>query len=576
MNFTTEDFANAERYSTKCLKRLYYNKLYEKFPHIASHILLKKNDNLLEADDFVFLKELETQLSCFNVADLKNKSCKHDDKPRYVRTGDESFRLTCGFGCYNLLDRKIDGKNNEVIELPPMYVKNSNLYIFDPSNYWFEFPIVRDKVVYTTRVNNFPVGFDLIDGYYKLNETYCKAYYGTYNRKKGECDSRVNVVLGFLLGETTLALIGLMSEGTTTQLRSYAKKPYPLLKIDTVEKWRKNIGEGKPEKVQEIPTKYYASLYGNVNVESISQELLEKVGSFAYGLMQSMKTSEFWKNLGISMASDKIITAIRSKITKTIVDFSIKKVTQSISRSAMQAGLKSTSMFILRNTITKALFSSIAKLTVQMNNVFTWILMVFSIVDLVLTIVDPLNLGSKMDDKALRGIQDKFNGEFMAKLGDEMVTNQIDVVTLCNMLLKPEDFDSISFQGSIFVYNYLTSLTHNSDGVRIVLDTVLLEDTNNFIKSNESYVMKTFDDTDSAEYGKRAQLSTVLFRIGIISLGLSVVSAILKVYILTIILICVLIVCILLSYLNIVYKVYNYNDFVQNFNLFKNEINKKG
>ncbi|KAG6558375.1 per os infectivity factor, viral envelope protein p74 [Microplitis demolitor] len=219
MSMTVEDDKNCEKFvdNYRIFETIKY--LYEKYPHIISHLKYE----IRPADpkkDYYFPDDLgpsskypaivvttriektlcEDLLSC-NLA-TNEGNCTADSKATRYPVGDADLKKTnekewsgmsCQPSCYNLFKEKNGDQKKNPFTLA--YHKNQCVLTSSHAKSYMEFPSKRSKVP-EHRVTDIPVGFDRADGEhpysfsgirYHYNKTYCDSFYDEYCAETKVC-----------------------------------------------------------------------------------------------------------------------------------------------------------------------------------------------------------------------------------------------------------------------------------------------------------------------------------------------------------------------------------------------------
>lgn len=248
MSYTNKDLDNAITYSNNRYLLRLINKLYEKSPHLISHLKYSIQRADPETDyyfsdsfknkaikvDVVIPEKLCMKLSCNPIKG--ETTCTRKDEPSYYGIGDEAnFQLRCQPSCFNLVDKPTvveEGEEEEVQMVRLTYNNDYGCVILPTSSIWHENPFYRSSAVYEHRLNDLPAGFnqDTSDHSsfsqitYKYNKSYCDAFYDNWNEEKETCKPLWwERVLYAVVGEqiTKLAKAGIIS------INSGFKSDYP-------------------------------------------------------------------------------------------------------------------------------------------------------------------------------------------------------------------------------------------------------------------------------------------------------------------------------------------------------------
>lgn len=265
--YTAQDLLNAQNYSKNRRDLILLKLLYEKYPHIASHLKCTITRANAETDyyypnsmaDWAVKVKIDIaqqacdMLSC-NTA-TPDGTCDHDSVCRYYRVGEtDTYERTCNPACYNLLNKPIyDDNGNETVQ-SYRYRWNSEKQTCDfvPSaSTWLELPYYRSSEIYETRVNDLALGFDRdpIADTYRYNKYYCDVYFDKYDEVNHTCyeawyDKIAGAVIGSNIMKMVKAGITQLKNGNGSTLPPSGLPEPPAIEDSwLVSNWKKNIND---------------------------------------------------------------------------------------------------------------------------------------------------------------------------------------------------------------------------------------------------------------------------------------------------------------------------------------------
>lgn len=269
MSYTNKDLDNAINYSNNRYTLRIINTMFQKFPHLISHLEYSIEQADFDTDYYYpasFSKraikvvtnipqKLCSKISCNGV--MAESICTKNTPASYYNIGDSSeFKRQCEPACFNLLkDPVIDEETGEEqIQMMTLDYNDTNGCIILPTSYiWHEHPFFRSDVVYAKRLNDLPVGFNYdtpdLQTYsqrtYKYNKSYCDAYYDQWNGTT--CVKKFwEVVLYAVVGESIVKMV----KGGIQNIENGYKSSYPPVTLPsipdiedvwTVEGWQGDI-----------------------------------------------------------------------------------------------------------------------------------------------------------------------------------------------------------------------------------------------------------------------------------------------------------------------------------------------
>ncbi|UBZ25559.1 PIF-0 [Crangon crangon nudivirus] len=230
MSYTNQDLRNAMTYTNHRLMLRNINTMYEKHPHLTSHLEYTISQADADTDYYypiVFKKKaivVKTHINeklCDKVSCNSTKAmdtCISSDVAGYYHVGDDSthYGRHCQPACYHLLDNPVidEETGNEQTQMSPVEYSKRHGCIFLPPTTWHEFPFYRSEEKFEQRTNDIPIGFnrapDLDYTYsgrnYTYNAPYCEAFYDGYDGGDKCTKKWWETVLYAVVGESIIKL----------------------------------------------------------------------------------------------------------------------------------------------------------------------------------------------------------------------------------------------------------------------------------------------------------------------------------------------------------------------------------
>ncbi|XP_057321323.1 uncharacterized protein LOC130665071 [Microplitis mediator] len=304
MSVTVDDEENCRKYvdNYKTLEAIKY--LYQKYPHIISH--LKYEVRLADREkDYYFPDNLDPYpaivvstriddilcglLSC-NLFTDKEKCTASSKATRYpvgdadlIKTDKNKWSgLSCQPSCYNLLkENNGDQKKNP---LTLTYHKDQCVLISSHAKSYMEFPSKRATVP-EHRITDIPVGFDRADGEhpyslsgikYHFNKTYCDSFYDEYCSSRQVCyvhwSKRYigNIILGEYIIKSCQALDNYVHYGSDLPPSSMDTKEVESTSLFVLKNWLNYVNDKfilPDEKIEDLIGALNAGKVGSVEIQ---------------------------------------------------------------------------------------------------------------------------------------------------------------------------------------------------------------------------------------------------------------------------------------------------------------------
>ncbi|QBB28668.1 P74 [Homarus gammarus nudivirus] len=192
------------------------------------------------------------------------------------------------------------------------------------------------------------------------------------------------------------------------------------------------------------------------------------------GLLESVFTPDFWIDIGIGVLSDVILDQMKvvfrklandiiPKLAANIIKISGKLFAEVFSKTIIST-ITTTMSKIVVKTISKVMIQ-LAKLAAEIASVIGIILAIITIFDILLSLWDPLGFNNKFDQEIINSVTSSSDTAMRKSLGVSVPEMTFEL--FANMVLTPEEIIDESLHSFTYIYDYLNSLTINSEGSRI-------------------------------------------------------------------------------------------------------------
>lgn len=226
VSYTKSDVANAQKFSTANVRIRLLQKLFDKAPHLTSHLKVNIKDatdndyyrpaalmDVCKVVDVEITKPLCELMSC-NPA-REQAMCTPNDHASYYYLGTDAFGIQCQPACFNVKEKKSFDPKGTVIPDTPMLIWHAEKchYVTSPIVTLMEKPFFRSDIVYESLKNDMPTGFtrtindDDIYGSgigYENNEAYCNYYNLIMNDKKECVQTTGQQIVSFVAGQNVI------------------------------------------------------------------------------------------------------------------------------------------------------------------------------------------------------------------------------------------------------------------------------------------------------------------------------------------------------------------------------------
>lgn len=576
MSYTNKDVDNGIAYSNNRYRLRIINKLYQKWPHLISHMEYSIEQADLDIDYYypsTFKSKaikvttnipelLCRKLSCNSA--MAEKSCTKDTPASYYIIGDQpNFELQCQPSCYNLLQDPVIDKDTgeEQVHMVRLnYNPKFGCVITPTSNIWHERPFYRSDTVYEHRLNDLPTGFNMAprDPYsysgitYEYNKSYCDSYYDQWDANKRTCIKKWwEVVLYAVVGESIIKMVKAGIQSINNGYKSdYPPVHFPDIPdvehIWSVKGWREDINtsfilppidyelpenelvvfrETKKTRDMKIPLLFHEKslnfiktiknkqrqinsklrrkleTYYDVKLNAFEHDEIQRVKncnkkypsiffvnketgeeetasniitSIMNSLLSSVFSPAFWIDMGLGVTTDVILDQLKiifrklandiiPKLTEKLLQYTSKVLSKVFAKS-VYATIANTASKIVIKTVSKVMIK-LTKLMAEVASVVGIILAIISIMDILLTIWDPLGFNNKFDQEIINSVTR--SSDIAMRQDLEVAVPMMNFDILSNICLSTEEILDESLNSFIYVYEYLNALTVNSEGSRI-------------------------------------------------------------------------------------------------------------
>lgn len=306
-------------------------------------------------------------------------------------------------------------------------------------------------------------------------------------------------------------------------------------------------------------------------LEAKMQKILTQIGDKLVVILQSMTTLEFWEDVAINVAFDIITASLRTalmSISNNIIPLLLRTVVSStellLSRvliSALTATLINTTINVVVKLISQTIIA-LCRILAQAVSIIGIILIVISLFDIALAFWDPLGFNNMFNTQILR--ETNLSGELSMRRQLLLAKPTMNYDIAINLMLEREDSLRLNVECFTDMYEYLASLTVNSEGTRIekgtnidvnVIDVEALS--TNILARRNVYTPEQFNEFENTHQQRMSYFKSSKIYLGIL-FGLASTCVILEVYFAAIILFIIIIALIFTVYLNGVVNVGRY------------------
>lgn len=482
-------------------------------------------------------KKLCDKLSC-NYA-TPSGNCKSNTIAQYYRIGDQAqFDRMCQPACFNLTNNHTFDKDGaEIAQMTRLVYNNGVCAIAPPTATWSEMPFYRSTEKYELRVNDLPVGFNkTINKFtasglsYNYNKPYCDSFFDSFDPVNKICTTKwYEEILNVVVGEN---IIKLVKAGVTSIKNSGSTLPLPenLPPIPEIEKeflldnWLSDIDPTfvVPNPWQNLSdfkqaTNVAASPLENIKFPKLppqngdiaitlrktldnqigrladkyttptplnADNLQADIAQILAKLLETILTDPmFIGSVAVDIIMDKTLSLIKNQ-AKHIVEttspaiFRLLSIIKGpISRNVFTAALKTTmGQMVTRLTLklVGSVVTALARIVALTSSVVGIVLIIVSVFDVILAFWDVLGFNKKYPPNYIDDIMTQ--ADLALRKEFQMSVPRIEFDTLTTILLTQEEILQLSIESFGFVFEYLDSLTVNSEGARIDHGDVIIVD----------------------------------------------------------------------------------------------------
>ena len=601
-SFTEIDYKNANAYADANSKIRMIQLMYKKSPHLTSWLKYEIRD--ATANDYFIPLGLESSSKVIKLEITKNLCeklscnsqkekdvCKSYEEASYYYLGDSSYDIQCQPACFHTKSEIQTYSDKKLEESPHTmhmnFHENKCRFLNSMVISYLEKPFYRSENKYDIRVNDMPTGFtrtidkDDVHGSgfkYSLNAAYCNYFYKNFDPKEKTCETEwweygVDAVIGMTLVNTVRSKIHEYQTGNTLPYpENLPKLPEKLEKKYTLNGWKSDIDKNFiiPELIplnddddDDNSSRIKRSLRIKPNVylpqtltagasiiveKTTDEDVVKEIKEQLKSILAYLISEDFRWDITIDFSIDKIALFVKKQILSLIEKLSkefikilpfLGKIGKNVLKGAFKTTLRSITVPIMTKLITGAA-KFLAKVTTAAASVIGWILIVFNIADLILTIWDPYGYKQMFPASAP---QDYYkSGEFLLKEKYQKTEINFEFDNFAQLILTDAEISAIQLQTMREILYYLDALTVNSDGMRIDKgDEILFNNSNINVlgteASNQAMVDRVAFDANyynsyNEKFLKRIKINNFINAGVVILLSISSVFVFTKLYLL--------------------------------------------
>lgn len=611
LQFSNLDYANAQKFAQQHSTLDTCRILYKKYPNIISQG--KLNIKSASTNDYYFdpsikdkailveyeiTKEHANVLSCVNGYWSQTKFEFCNKNTRQVDWNLDNFQESaCGPPCFGLnMNKKNKNQPEDKSIQPRIYVNNGEVY-FDLINlqWLLNAKLRRDGNNSTSIMNSIeepfiPVEDVNVAGKYRGVKTkpYCQAYELSYNKDDEECYDTTSNWITYTIGDTLYKygkhfLHVIENQSTKPENRPYSKNSLTNAQNDVAfDKWKYNINKdfkipsffGWDDVKNNNKLNHYnltnlkfpietelETLDINVfsNNDSDKKSIVDKITDIVEDLMK-----QFAFDFAFHLAGKMLIKVLDKFVTPVI-----KKVITHLSENLILISVKIISKVfscVMARLAEKLLqYVSIQLIAIlnlgdglgEVLEVVDMIFLIATIMDIVLSFVDPWGFNSFIPNEYIPDILDR-QKEMSANVL-KLKNTKVTADWLFNILLTEEDLVEIKAKEILNTLFYLSSLKVNAYGQVIhKTDPFYVNFTNDDLMytQKKKYLIKPHDLIEyETDHNKRMQNFNVFNKYSIIFLFGSMISIVFGIYLLSFVIFLIVVVINLLNYINAVYNI---------------------
>lgn len=297
----------------------------------------------------------------------------------------------------------------------------------------------------------------------------------------------------------------------------------------------------------------------------------ETVGKIIQGLLKMTTTTEFYKTIALSKLAEKILLNFRLALNLTMDKFlpmlmkSVVEGTELLLSNVVMGAIAATLTNTVLNVTVKLISQTVlvvAKLLAEVISVVGIILVIVSLFDIMLAFWDPLGFNNFYSKEILEQIN--FNGELALRRQLALPEPTMTFDILCHLMITKDDQMYLNLLSFGDIYEYLDSLTVNSEGSRIEKGVVVnkasqpTDFTTRLLAKRNIYTEQEFlayekDHRERFEFW-RTKSRIILWVLG----GSFVFFSLIRVWFAVLIILILILLLVFLTYLNAVVNVSSY------------------
>lgn len=518
--------ANAKIYADERMKLMKLNTLFRVRPNIATKINYQVlqadpkldyyyNDTFKSRAIKVLFTVSESLCNTVNCFPYKSNGspCANTDKAEFYRLGDtEEFDVSCHPSCFNIRneDKKTADDSNTMKNqnITTRFIKGQCRFTNMIFKRNMELPIYRSDAMYTENVNDFVVGFDRIDNsdgtyVYRTNRPYCEAFEDDYDPDTKNCvPSFIDKYFLYpVFGDAIIRYVKKSSDKLTNAVTNRKKNPYPdppeITDEYMLDNWLNDINRTfiLPSYDMNVPPTVVSLT--NSEIETLNAErstffymkqetpnyvkktkLEDDKSDNLFDFLKNQFSDIFNKNkdLGlipsviIQLGTDKLIREIEALLKNISVDL-IKSLVKSLLSMSSKVTIFSEVLATSFNVMMSKLFEEMlpAELLITLTSTLAElvstlgdVLIISQVFSIILTFWDPWHLNEKYSNDSMDKMCDSSEKALEKYLRVNGLVVNADYIL--KISLNKEDVSPLLANYLVYVYEYLSSLTVNSEG----------------------------------------------------------------------------------------------------------------
>ena len=202
--------------------------------------------------------------------------------------------------------------------------------------------------------------------------------------------------------------------------------------------------------------------------------IIQILVSVLQGILASVVDGDFWVDVGIGVVSDVLLSAIKDgfrKLANTLIPKLTAKII-AIGGKVMSKVFAKSLITTVTGTVGKVMVKVVSKVMVKLAelaaeiaSIVGIVIAILSIFDILLSIFDPLGFNKKFNKEILTAVTKASDTAMRKDL--EVAVPEMTFGLFANLTLEVDELIDDSLHTYIFVYEYLNSLTVNSEGSRL-------------------------------------------------------------------------------------------------------------